>query len=827
MIINYLKNLFIITTLLITSCKSDESRKGSSYVSFPGYDVIKLTAEEGIPEEAEKKVFVQKKSDQDFFVRIFDSVGNYKDYTVDSEGMSDLFKIIQEYYEDDAPNNENFVTKITDMLGFTESGNSENRVNWVPGVATSESPKNLETDSAPSNMTISYHTFQMSDGFAPIQKATFRVSGLCNAKCGGSAHAMGTHALKDLFFVSWMSARDIKRPISWYGTKNYSGWWDQLYNSNPGLETSSEFRQFGNMTVFKEIQKGKFEKFVHFSFKNRCESIHDITSNKTGTLIALLCEGYPNPKYLIRKPFSAINDLLYGENNYCQKDDKPGVNCGMEGIRGHSLETGESKLSESYILEYHGGLFESDGTPKIEPDEVLLINTAAGGARYSHNELHFICEHKDGTKCDEESGKGGRYIAVVKSMIGKHEKTVGYTITRPMKEGDLYTMKHGGFGAGSPGHGRAARLAYNSALKAVGAVAGSDACPNIEEPEKTSIYTINGKFNCQGAAWGSKPLSEDGITGGSQMILLRQNPEGRQQPYTQTGGVFGLVSLGVDGWMVLGAGPGRDHQNPDLPKPLAIGVMPVKEIKDGEGFSAVFPKWKWYNNNSQKQYNKLSLPSGYTTKAMGYGNIAYFGENSEDTTRLLFGGVRSIRQDYPYDPDNLGIGDQISTDPLFFLAEMDRKGDILANSITMLETGYGWGEEDRWVTMDSGCVVFPWVANKDVKGGYPRGGYGITEDTDFNEELKDDQGNPLEGSQEIVYYHKFQETGNDDDDWRAGEETECARKLINYNTRKGEWVDENNQGGTEVGVCRIVRWPSPNNPSKLSKEMQLISVCPK
>lgn len=478
-----------------------------------------------------------------------------------------------------------------------------------------------ENDQSLLHMKVKYHAFEMSNDLAPIQNSTVRVNGTCGPRCGNSARAMGTHSVDDLFLVAWMSPRDTRAVGPWWDTPEDPIWWSTLYKAYPTNVGFEDFRHTGNLTAFRETAPGSMEKIGDLSFENQCEAIHDITSDESGNLIALLCEGYPGREFLkeeFETPFNGIVDLLYGEGGegeaYCS--DK---NCGSKGIRGGG--------AASYILEYHGGLFQEDGSFKDHPDKVLLINTAAGGWRYSHNEIHFVCDRPDGQQCNKEDGTGGRYLAQVKSTIGSHEKTVGYVIDRPQTEGEKYAIKSdGNFGGGSPGHGRASRLAYNEALMAVGKASASDACPAIPEEEKEN-FTFKNKVFCQAGAWSASPMTDEStVEKGSEIILRRQVPESRQNPWGQTGGIFGILSLGKDGWMVIGAGPGADHKQENLPRTVAVGVMPVKAISDEEDDSSA-KKWKWYNNLPEKMYTKLELPEDVKTQSMGYGNLAYFGKN--------------------------------------------------------------------------------------------------------------------------------------------------------------------------------------------------------
>lgn len=822
--------LLAIGVYFIYSCDTDSKKnveiQKDTTDSYSDYEIYKIEDSQEVPLEGDKTLYLKNISDTEYFIRIFDSKDQYQDYTVDIVDHPELFEILDSYFEDAEPNIDESLKKIIELLGHSSS-NDEVEIVVKKPVALGP-PKETHTDNSPNNMIINYHTFEMSAGIAPIQNSTFRVSGMCGANCGGSTRAMGTHGVKDLFLVSWMSVRDSRPVGPTWTTGHLPTWWGALYKEDPqvGFE---EYRHTGNVTLFKELESGKLEKSGFLSFENRCEAIHDITSNRTGTLIAFLCEGYPSRERLKKEPFNNIIDLLYGENNYCQYDDKPGVNCGGAGIRGGA--------AGSYILEYHNGLFDEKGEIKQRPDNVLLINTATGGWRYSHNEIHFLCDRGDNTTCNEEDGTGGRYIAQVKATIGSHEKTVGYIIDRPNDDNDKYEIKyHGGFGGGASGHGRASRLAYNKELNAVGKIASGDACKSVSEEEKQR-YFRDQSASCQDAVWSKRSLIEGGQSG-MQTILKRQVPSRKQVPNTQTGGIYGILSLGADGWMLLGAGPGLDYKKDgeQVPAPAAIGVMPVKEAANVE-FKNIVDQWKWYNNSPKKLYNKLNFPDNGETNRMGFGNIAYFGENSETTQRLLFGGVRSLSGvDYPYDQDD-------TKKPLFFISEMNRAGDIIPNSNTMIEVGYGWGEDNRWVTMDSGCVVFPWANKKGVKGEYQRGGYGV-KDRDkqgFNEQIKDDDGN-VKYDYHFWYLEKAK-TESEEAVWREGKAEECngvkpekegdpPYMRYEWNTRVSQFCYNhgqlkciNEQG--PVGQCKTWKWNAHSKDSRLSKELFITSVCPK
>ena len=85
----------------------------------------------------------------------------------------------------------------------------------------------------------------------------------------------------------------------------------------------------------------------------------------------------------------------------------------------------------------------------------------------------------------------------------------------------------------------------------------------------------------------------------------------------------------------------------------------------------------------------LSLGPG-----IGFPNIAHIGDKGEEGDRFLLGWAG-------------GVNECISETKEHFLGEVDADGKFYGPILKLKDVE--WGNRDNWVTMENGCVVWPFT----------------------------------------------------------------------------------------------------------------------
>ncbi|MCU0664938.1 MAG: hypothetical protein MUC50_21765 [Myxococcota bacterium] len=432
-------------------------------------------------------------------------------------------------------------------------------------------------------------------------------------------------------------------------------------------------KQYGNVATFRVDDQGHFTLLRNVSFEKSCQATYGISTNSDGSIIAVLCQAK-----LEAGLFPGAINLL---------DTRRTPNC-TEDWEGRCYPIGHFSGIDSplYIFEYTGGAVTG------KPDRMVLINHSIGGWKMGHHEL-MLNQAQD------------TYFVHLKVTAGpsednRHEGLVHFAVRRT---GNFeYVAVTDGWSCGG-GHVLANRMAYNSHHDTWSMLCTLDLCryPNQYE---------NGR--CDGISWYTVP----GVTKTPAVTFTGDNLLDLEHisDWEHSGGSGTLLSLGVDGWLALAAGPGYAAATP---KPSTIGLLhlplSVPELEP----SRIATKVPVYENGSltgqqdaiRYQWDWLYLPEPDESlgleKRAGMANMAYFDTKGEDSERLLIGWSPTM--------EFQGIAKE------YVVSEMDRNGKLRGEALRLPKSG--WGEDNLWTTMpNSGCVVFPFAWVGDSPGSdYP------------------------------------------------------------------------------------------------------------
>ncbi|MBW2522741.1 MAG: hypothetical protein JRI23_01135, partial [Deltaproteobacteria bacterium] len=511
-------------------------------------------------------------------------------------------------------------------------------------------------------------TFDTEKPIAPTLRWTKRTSGLCGQKCRNGPRHMYSAAFGDTFLMSWMAIDEM-------ATGESMGW-----------------VQYGNASTFQVSVDGEFTHVDTVSFQDTCEAVYGMTSTADGSLIAILCRGYPGPEG------SLGAELLPGATDLL--DTVRDADCDTANIRscypiGHYCPS----ASPLYIFEYEAPSGSSEPARVSDsPTRMIRVNHAVGGWRYGHHEFTL------------NEGEDTYFLALkVVSNGCDHEGLKHFGVRRAP---NVEYVKLTDEWACSGGHTEGNRLAYNQARDFWSILCTNDLCDHNDQ-------FVSGR--CRGVDVSTVPgTSYQGGDGpgyheGEELLAL----EVWDTAWNLPGGGAAIVSLGQDGWMALAPAPDGSSPNEErLKEARALGLInlpvdgadlaslgtsvQVPTYEGGDPFPVgeveVFRyDWQW-----------LALPDARdgSSPRFGFANLAYFDTQSEDSERLLLGWSPATRTQ--------GITDE------YVVSEVDRQGQLRGEPLTL--DGAGWGEDNRWVTMPtSGCVVFPfaWAGDSGPGQDYP------------------------------------------------------------------------------------------------------------
>ncbi|MEN9577714.1 MAG: hypothetical protein RJA70_723 [Pseudomonadota bacterium] len=450
---------------------------------------------------------------------------------------------------------------------------------------------------------------------------------------------------------------------------------DKLLVSWMAVDPKDPFRQYGNVATFTVSPTGEFALVKNVSFEGMCKATYGISTNSDGSVIGVLCRGEEGD-----------TSLLPGAVDVLSTKRTPDCTNAWESA---CYPIGHYYAADSpmYLLEYSGAIDTN------KPKSTVLINHSVGGWNFGHNELKL-------------NAAGDTYFVHLKVTAGpsptdRHEGMTYFALRRaPSFE---YVPMSTGWSCGA-GHVLANRMAYSPSRDTWSEACQLDLCPNPNQYKEGA---------CQSISFTTVPgVTETEIPKYDLEYLLQLDLRGT--PWTESGGISTLLSLGADGWLALAAGPGyvSAATKPDtigllqIPATMAElrdqavdDVVPVfdREVQQGEQKVSRYP-WNWL-------YLPEPDPALGRERRVGMAAMAYFDTQGEDSQRLLVGWSPTIMFQ--------GIASE------YVVSEIDREGRLRGQALRLKDAG--WGEDNLWATMpESGCVVFPFAWVGDAPGGdYP------------------------------------------------------------------------------------------------------------
>jgi hypothetical protein len=345
-----------------------------------------------------------------------------------------------------------------------------------------------------------------------------------------------------------------------------------------------------------------------------------------------------------------------------------------------------------------------------EPDRIIYINHAAGGANYGHYEL-FLNAAETVYHVQQKATAGP-------TATNRHQGLVRYGLRRPTNTNPSFEYVRTGdeWGCGN-GHVEANRGAYNRSTGAWALLCGLDACGG-----EGSQFSTRG---CRSISFTS--LSPQGDAAQPERLQLHGTEYLMEynggSTWVHPGNLSTLLSLGADGWLALAVGK-RDP----LPEaqPTGVGVLPIAPTLEGlraTGTQHLVPSYEDGSVVGEVEVTRypwqwLDLPAPQDAEAetrYGFAAMAYFDSLDEESQRLVVGWSPTT--------ETQGITSE------YLVSEMDRSGNLVGSPLRL--QGTGWGEDNLWQTIPAtGCVAFPfaWVgeapgANYPLEGqdasGYP------------------------------------------------------------------------------------------------------------
>jgi hypothetical protein len=505
-------------------------------------------------------------------------------------------------------------------------------------------------------------------------------------------------------------------------TQNREEFFLVSYNT---IDPSDSYKTVGNVVTFK-VKNGEFalawpNANLQFSGAQGCFQTLGIEAADDGSVIAVLCRGHLNKE---KKPYHK-DALWFVDQGF--KYEGSGQNGNWDNCahwHGRCYPMGwwsdDPEDSPLYLFEYQNG-----GVKSTTPDKMLLINHAVGGWHYGQQMLRL-------------NKAKSTYFVDLKVTAGphannRHQGQTHFGIDRTQEDPKTKSYKWlrltDGWACGG-GHTIMNRIVYNEFTDEWGRLCWTD----------ISLHSIF-------------MTSRDNVG----LSLLNAH---EKTTYEYEGGTNGLASLGKEGYMVVGVGPGigAGHLDPPFPgrEGLKLGVFnlpqeiaPVIEQRKPFKLPGVKPRhdpskcqekgkfdrdccaaeadagcadgfiYNYTGKNCVRHYRfgecldpkSMGLheqvyswswldtpePHGDGDKWMGEPKIANF-RRMGDRGRLLVGWVPAMPR--------MGLGSE------FWVQEMDYKKNLMGDA--MMLQGTGWHEDSDWQFLKaSGCVamVHAWMGN--------------------------------------------------------------------------------------------------------------------
>jgi hypothetical protein len=285
----------------------------------------------------------------------------------------------------------------------------------------------------------------------------------------------------------------------------------------------------------------------------------------------------------------------------------------------------------------------------------------------------------------------------MKATTGMHEGSIGVGVQRDgwLNRQDLFQ----GWACGT-GHTLGNKLTYNAELGTWARLCWTDNnVQNAAEPDGpyAGTYLFAWFFQTLGSSLES--------TSAVQISALPTAMYSQNSP----GGTHSIIGLGTDGWMAVGFGPvGLDKVTAQQEGGASV---PIEELQLAVWIN-VLPASSNGCGGSPADADKCNL--NFLTCLPGQSVWKYDGESGG----LGYVNVQQMTRDdeflvgYATNINHQNTADLALT---YRLAKISKDGTV--HQVKTLDTG-GWGEDDKWVRLSSGCVAFPFVGTAAPGGPY-------------------------------------------------------------------------------------------------------------
>jgi len=229
----------------------------------------------------------------------------------------------------------------------------------------------------------------------------------------------------------------------------------------------------------------------------------------------------------------------------------------------------------------------------------------------------------------------------------------------------------------APGHTKLEnKIIHNLALDGFGRYYYLDTCPEGKEGP-------NGFANCFSTHFGT--IGGDTCP---EAVLLSTTQSAQTKPgssgQSQNQGPTSFLSRGSRGFLALTSEASTDNET----NGNVIGLAALPSDHSECGSNGTICKFKYLPKTMLPGQNEANRPG------IGFPNIAHIGDKGEEGDRFLLGWAG-------------GVNECISETKEHFLGEVDADGKFYGPILKLKDVE--WGNRDNWVTMENGCVVWPFT----------------------------------------------------------------------------------------------------------------------